>query len=147
MSISDILMVVGIVLFTGLISGSYPAFYLSGFKPATVLKSKLNISSGEQWVRKGLVILQFTISVIFIVGFVVINKQIEFTQTKNLGYNRDNIICFAREGRYDKDPEVFLSAVKNVPNVVSVSSMLGSILDGSDRQSGYSWRGQESVKE
>ena len=146
--ISDILIVVGIVLFTGLVSGSYPAFYLSGFNPVTVLKgAKLKASSGEQWVRKGLVILQFSISIVFIVGFLVVNKQIEFIQTKNLGYNRDHIISFAREGRYDKDPEVFLSALKNIPGVVNVSSMPGSILDGSNQQGGYSWRGQESDKD
>ena len=146
--INDILIVVGIVLFTGLISGSYPAYYLSGFNPVTVLKGgKLKVTFGEQWLRKGLVILQFSISIVFIVGFLVINKQIEFTQTKNLGYNRDNIISFAREGKYDTDPEVFLSALKNLPGVVNVSSMLGSILDASSQQGGYSWRGQESDKD
>ena len=146
--INDILIVVGIVLFTGLISGSYPAYYLSGFNPVTVLKGgKLKVTFGEQWLRKGLVILQFSISIVFIVGFLVINKQIEFTQTKNLGYNRDNIISFAREGKYDTDPEVFLSALKNLPGVVNVSSMLGSILDASNQQGGYSWRGQESDKD
>ena len=59
-----------------------------------MLKGKLNTSFGEIWVRKGLVIFQFALSIIFIVGVLVINKQIEFTQTKNLGYNRDNILCF-----------------------------------------------------
>lgn len=65
--INFLLSLLGIVLFTGLISGSYPALYLSGFNPATVLKGKLSTSFGELWARKGLVVFQFTLSVILIV--------------------------------------------------------------------------------
>lgn len=86
--LSPILSVAGIVLLTGIVSGCYPAFYLSGFDPAKVLKGKLNAAFGEVWIRKGLVITQFALSVVFIVAFFIINKQIEFTQTKNLGYER-----------------------------------------------------------
>src|SRR5688500_7627585 len=66
-----------IAFITGLIAGSYPALYLSGFNPAAVLKGKLSTSTGELWARKGLVVFQFTLSVIFIVCVLVIYKQIE----------------------------------------------------------------------
>jgi ABC-type antimicrobial peptide transport system permease subunit len=95
-------------------------------------------------VRKGLVVFQFTLSVVFIIGFIVINKQIAFVQTKNLGYNRDNLITFKREGKLTGDPEVFLSALKEIPGVEKVGAMAGTILDPRENQSGFSWRGQDA---
>ncbi len=139
--------IIGIVLFTGIISGSYPAFYLSRFNPVMALRGKQGTASSEQWIRNGLVIMQFAISVIFIVGILVIDRQIGFARTKNLGYDRDNVIVFQREGRHDFDPEVFLSELNSLPGVVTAASMPGSILDGTDNQSGYSWRGLESDRE
>src|SRR5688500_2285100 len=77
--------VLGITFITGLLSGCYPAFYLSSFNPVSILKGKLRTSAGEVWVRKGLVVAQFAISVIFIVAFIFVNKQMDYTQTQNLG--------------------------------------------------------------
>src|SRR5687767_4140727 len=71
----------GIVLFTGLIAGSYPAFYLSKFRPAAVLKGKLDNLIGGVLARKGLVVFQFTLSIILIVSVWVVYKQIQLIQT------------------------------------------------------------------
>jgi len=122
-----ILAALGIAIFTGLVAGSYPALYLSGFNPALVLKGKLNTSFGEVWARKGLVIFQFTLSVGFIVSVLIIYKQIEFIQTKNLGYDKDNVIYFETEGRISDHVETFLSEVKQLPGIVNASSMLGDM--------------------
>ena len=92
-NLSFILVLLAITIITGLVSGSYPAFYLSRLNPVKMFKGKLNSSSGELWIRKGLVIFQFALSIIFIVSVFVVNKQIEYTQNINLGYNRDNILC------------------------------------------------------
>ena len=147
-----ILIVFGITIFTGLVSGSYPAFYLSKLNPVRMLRGKLNTSFSEKWIRKGLVIFQFALSIIFIVGVLVINKQIEFTQTKNLGYNRDNILCFqwkqpsGSSGITNNDYDSFLSELKSIPGVVDVTNMSGSILKEFIGQTGCSWSGQESDK-
>ncbi len=148
--LNPILSIAGIVLFTGIVSGCYPAFYLSGFDPAKVLKGKLTTAFGEVWIRKGLVITQFTLSIVFIVAFLIVNKQIEFTQTKNLGYEKDNVLIFQRQGRINwNNHEAFMSALKSIPGVVNASNMFGSILNRDlALHSGFSWEGQPpGVKE
>lgn len=145
-----ILSIAGIVLFTGIVSGCYPAFYLSGFDPAKVLKGKVAITFGEVWIRKGLVITQFALSVVFIIAFLIVNKQIQFTQTKNLGYEKDNVVIFQRQGKINwNDHEAFMSALKGIPGVVNASCMFGSVLNKTRAlHSGFSWEGQPpGVKE
>lgn len=132
-----------IVTITGLIAGSYPALYLSGFKPAAVLKGKLSSSRGEQGMRKSLVIFQFALSVIFIAGVLVVDRQMQFIQSKNPGYSRDNVIAFQRPINND-DMDVFLDELQRLPGVSNASNMVGDILTGWDDQGGFSWSGQES---
>lgn len=133
-----------ITLFTGLVSGSYSAFYLSKFKPFQVLNGKQVMSFGDQWIRKGLVVFQFGLSIIFIVGVLVVQQQMEFIQTKNLGYQRDNVLNFKRP-KTNKS-ETFLTEVKNITGVMNAGRMWGNLLSGRGTQSGYSWRGQEDDK-
>lgn len=132
----------GITIFTGLLAGSYPAIFLSGFKPATVLKGELKGSWGELWARKGLVVFQFFLSVILIVSVLVIYKQIEFVQTKNLGYKKDNLIRIPMEGKVEASLETFLNEVKKVPGVVDASSMGHSLLGRNNNTSGLQWDGK-----
>jgi putative ABC transport system permease protein len=142
-----ILSIAGITLVTGIISGSYPALYLSGFKPALVLKGKLNTSAGESWIRKGLVIFQFTISVILIVSVMVVYKQMQLIQTRNLGYNKDNIIHFSNEGELRQNQQSFISETKNIPGVVNASDMEGDMLGNHSGGSGINWPGKtESIE-
>lgn len=139
-----ILVLLGITLFTGLIAGSYPALYLSGFNPVTVLKRKLNTSVGEVWARKGLVVFQFAISVILIVGVLIVNQQIAYIQSKNLGFNRENIIYFDIEGRVVENVEAFLSEIGSISGVTNVSSMWGSIIGDTGATFGsFDWEGKD----
>ncbi len=131
-----------ITIITGLLAGSYPALYLSGFGPAMVLKGKLSVSGGESWIRKGLVVFQFTISVVLIISVLVVYKQMELIQNRNLGYNKDNIIQFANEGKLRTTLGTFLSEVRKIPGVVNASSMDGDMVGNHSGGGGISWPGQ-----
>jgi putative ABC transport system permease protein len=141
---SLILSIGGICLFTGLIAGSYPALYLSAFSPSRVLKGKLGISAGNLLARKGLVVFQFTVSVVFIVSVWVVYKQISFVQSANPGYNKDNIVYFDMEGKAEENPEVFLSEIKTIPGVVNASSVGHSLVEGGygSSTSTFEWEGK-----
>jgi hypothetical protein len=137
-----VLPVLGITLITGVFAGSYPAIYLSGFNPVTILKGKLSSSFGELWVRKGLVVFQFTLSVILIAGVLVVYKQIEFVQTKNLGYDKDNIIYLQLKGKIAENLETSLSEIKNIPGIVNASSTLHTLMGTYSTTSGLNWTGK-----
>jgi putative ABC transport system permease protein len=140
-----ILAFLGIAIFTGLISGSYPALYLSGFNPVAVLKGKLSTSIGEIMVRKGLVIFQFALSVILIVSVLVVYKQIEYVQSENLGYNKDNIIYFEREGKLndERNADTFISEIKNLPGISNASTMGHDMTGHNSGTSGVEWPGKD----
>lgn len=83
---------IGFCLFTGLITGSYPAFYLSSFKPIKVLKGTFRTGHLAALPRKVLVVVQFTVSVVLIIGTVVVYRQIQFAKNRPVGYNRDGLL-------------------------------------------------------
>lgn len=138
-----VLTLLGITCFTGIVSGSYPALYLSGFNPATALKGKLIRSTGENWIRKGLVVFQFTLSVVLIVAVLVVYKQIEFVQTQNPGFQKDNVLYFETEGKLKDNVNPFLAEMKRLPGVVNASSINRNFLGDLNSTVGdFSWKGR-----
>lgn len=118
----------GVCLTTGLLAGSYPALYLSRFKPAITLNGGLPGSFEALMVRKGLVIFQFTVSIVFIISVMVVYGQVRYVQEKNLGFDKENIIYFEMNGRVAEQPESFLTQLKSVPGVVNASSIQQKII-------------------
>ncbi len=134
--------VLGITLICGFLAGSYPAFYLSGFQPISILKGKLQTTFGEVWTRNGLVVLQFTLSVVFIVSVLVIQKQIDFVQTKNLGYNKSNVVYFQTEGKIMQNKDAFLSELKRIPGVENAAVSEHHLMGHEHRTGGVIWQGK-----
>jgi len=141
-----ILLIIGATLVTGILSGSYPAFYLSGFNPVSVLKGKIRNSIGELLVRKGLVVFQFIISLVLIVAVLVIQMQMEFVQKKNLGYDKDNVLQFDKEGTVAQNTTTFLEKIKKIPGVVNASAVSQSTVQSGNNNSTYGieWPGKNA---
>lgn len=138
-----VLSLLGITTFTGLISGSYPAIYLSGLKPSAALKGNINLSTTALLARQGLVVFQFALSVILIVSVLVIYKQIAYLQTKNHGYKKENVLYFETEGKFSNNVSFVIDALKQMPGVVSVASINRELLgDLSYTFGDFSWEGR-----
>ncbi len=117
LNVEMILMALSIILLVGIVAGSYPAFYLSRLKVLTVLKGKLGDRAASAWGRKTLVVFQFTLSIILIASVMVVFYQMDYVMHKNLGYDRDNLIYFKREGKLMENHQAFIEEVKKLPGI------------------------------
>ena len=111
-----------IVLFCGLLAGSYPAFYLSSLKPLDTMKGIINKNPGKTGFRRVLVIFQFSLSILLIICTLIVRNQLNYMQNKNLGYNKENIGYFIFDTN-PRDPklETFKKELSNNPDIVSVT--------------------------
>jgi ABC-type antimicrobial peptide transport system permease subunit len=135
--------IVGICIATGLLAGSYPAIYLSRIKTLLAIKGGLlKASWGEIWIRKGLVVFQFTISMVLIVGVIVVYQQLDFIQSKGLGYDKENVIYFNKEGKTVDNLDAFLTEIRNLPGVMAASASQSMVLGSNSTTDGLGWRGK-----
>jgi len=108
----------GIILFTSLLAGSYPSFYLTSFNPIRVFKGKLpKTSFGSLLIRNGMVIFQFTISTALIVCTIIVFQQLQFTRNADMGLNKENTLIIANTNRLKQSEESFREEVSRLPQV------------------------------
>ncbi len=134
--------IVIITIVTGVVAGSYPALYLSSFNPVKVLKGTIKLSSGAVWFRKGLVIFQFVLSLILIIGTFVVSKQVNFIQNKNIGYNRDNLLYIPVEGELAKKYALFKQEALNINGVKNISCISENPTSLDSETNGVDWDGR-----
>ncbi|MBN1273927.1 MAG: ABC transporter permease [Candidatus Aminicenantes bacterium] len=114
----------GALILTGLLSGSYPALFLSAFQPAPVLRGMVKSGKKGAGFRKILVVSQFCISIILIISTFIFTRQIHFMRNKSLGFTRDQIVVVQNQGRTLRNVEPLKQALKENPNILSVTSSM-----------------------
>lgn len=151
----DISLIVGILSITfctGVVAGIYPALYLSSLSALNGLKGKLPKKSGGHFIRKGLVVFQFVISVVLIASVFIVYKQMDFIKDKNLGFNKEQIIWFSSGvlesnmneadgdgGMSVEQIESFLQTLKNTPGVVNASNFRHTMMADFGTTTGVNW--------
>ncbi|MEO1022129.1 MAG: ABC transporter permease [Bacteroidota bacterium] len=133
----------GMVLLTGFIAGSYPAFFLSSLQAIQTLKGSIKSSWKEALARKGLVVFQVSLSIILIVSTIAIYNQIQFTQNKNLGYTKENLIYFNTEANIREQWDTVKDQMEKIPGVLSIARTTHTFLGPSSGVSGLVWPGSD----
>jgi len=131
---------IGITFLTGVLAGSYPAFFLSSFSPSGVLKRQGPSSTKATSFRKALVVIQFTLAIVFIIGTLTISDQLEYIRNKELGYDKDNLIYFKIGGDLKSKYDVFRDKLiqnTRINNIVRT----GSFPTGISSIGNFNWEG------
>lgn len=122
-----ILSLLAIVIFVGIVGGSYPAFYLSGFSPINVLKGKLTTKGGSAVFRKFLVAFQFMISIFMLISTLIVFDQLQFMRNKDLGFEKERVVRISMNERALREKsQVLINQLKQMPEISSVGTASSS---------------------
>lgn len=132
-----------IAIFTGLLSGSYPALFLSSLRILHVIKGTLKHTRGANLFRKGLVVFQFSLSILLIIGTLTIYRQLNYIMNKNLGLDKENLVSFPVEGNLEKKYESFRNTLLKTPGVLNVTRTDHNPLSVGSNTFGVVWEGKD----
>jgi predicted permease len=143
---SFLLIILALTIVTGVVSGSYPALFMSTLKPIVVLKGLLKFKSGATYFRKGLVVFQFALSITLILGMIVIYRQISYINNKNLGFGKEDLLYMPLEGPMAKNFIAFKEELLKQPGIKNISSAQSSPLEVGSSTQGVRWPGKDTTK-
>jgi len=136
-----------IAIITGLLAGSYPAFYLSSFNPITVLKNiKIKTGAASGLIRQSLVVIQFSASIILIIGTVIIYQQIQHVKNRQLGYDRNNLIYMDVQGKMVEHFAAIRNDLNKTGVVENAALSDDPVLEVGSNTDGYTWEGKDATK-
>jgi len=141
-----ILALLFIVLICGFVAGSYPSLYLSSFNPVAVLKGLKSGAGGATFVRKGLVVLQFTVSIVLIISTVIIYQQIQHIKGRNLGFGKDNLIEIPSTGTLTRSFPVVKQELLNTGMIENVALSDHTMIHGGNNTDDLNWQGKDPTR-
>ncbi len=147
------------MIIVGLLAGSYPAFYLSRFRPALVVKGRIQRGGASAWIRKSLVVIQFAMSIILIIGSIAISRQLQYLEEREMGFNKENLVVLPLQDQSARDNYLQLkqrmlqeshiqsmTAASMLPGVTSQNGIFLSNKDGNETVIGIIYIDPDFIK-
>jgi predicted permease len=143
LSIQFLLGILGVLVLTTLLAGSYPAIYLSALRPVRAIREQSDQRSGSGLLRKILVVFQFTLAVILITGAMVATRQLTYMRNAELGYNKHNLVHIALRGNLNQEYETLKQSFMEHPGVRNATASMQPPYRIGSNSSGISWEGKD----